>query len=180
MTDNTTASATPTPQSVTFRPMRRIRQQLPETEAVAILQQATAGVLSLNGDNGYPYGVPISYVYHDGHIYFHTATRGHKVDAIRSSDKATFTVISKDEVHPKEYTTYFRSVICFGRVRIVADEAEKLAATRLLGRRYSPDDEEGLAKEIAKAAKAMLIIDFTIEHITGKEAIELVRQHNRD
>ena len=97
-----------------FRPMRRNRQQLSEEESIEILQKATSGVLALLGDNGYPYAVPISYVYADGKIYFHSALSGHKVDAIRSCDKASFCVIEQDDVQPKKYTTFFRSVIAFG------------------------------------------------------------------
>lgn len=155
--------------------MRRIRQQLPREEAIGLLRSATSGVLCLVGDGGYPYGVPLSHVYRDGHIYFHTALRGHKVDAIRHCDKASFTVIAQDEVHPGEFTTYFRSVICFGRIRIIDDEDEKMAATRLLGERCAKDDDAGLEREIKKSYRAMMMLDFTIEHVTGKESIELTR-----
>ena len=158
-----------------FRPMRRLRQQLSDEETIGILQRATSGTLALLGDNGYPYAVPISYVYADGHVYFHSALSGHKVDAIRACDKASFCVIEQDQVHPKEYTTYFRSVIAFGRIHIVEDEEEKLAAARLLSNRYNPNDEEGFRKELEKGFSRMLAIRFDIEHLTGKEAIELVR-----
>lgn len=158
-----------------FRPMRRLRQQLSDEETIGILQRATSGTLALLGDNGYPYAVPISYVYADGHLYFHSALSGHKVDAIRACDKASFCVIEQDQVHPKEYTTYFRSVIAFGRIHIVEDEEEKLAAARLLSNRYNPNDEEGFRKELEKGFSRMLAIRFDIEYLTGKEAIELVR-----
>ncbi len=82
-----------------FREMRRKRQQLAEEESIAILEKATAGTLALLGDNDYPYAVPISYVYHDGKLYFHSALAGHKVDAIRKCDKASFCVIEQDDVH---------------------------------------------------------------------------------
>ena len=155
--------------------MRRLRQQLSDEETIGILQRATSGTLALLGDNGYPYAVPISYVYADGHLYFHSALSGHKVDAIRACDKASFCVIEQDQVHPKEYTTYFRSVIAFGRIHIVEDEEEKLAAARLLSNRYNPNDEYGFRKELEKCFSRMLAIRFDIEHLTGKEAIELVR-----
>ena len=102
------------------------------------MQNATAGTLALLGDDGYPYAVPISYVYADGRLYFHSALTGHKVDAIRRCDNASFCVIEQDEVHPKQYTTYYRSVIAFGRIHIIEDEAEKLATARMLGNRYNP------------------------------------------
>ena len=159
-----------------FRPMRRFRQQLSDDESVGILKKATSGTLALLGDNGYPYAVPISYVYAEGKLYLHSALSGHKVDAIRNCDKASFCVIEQDIIHPKEYTTYFRSVIAFGRIHIVEDDAEKLSAARLLSERYNPGDEEGFQKELEKGFARMLAIRFDIEHLTGKEAIELVRK----
>ena len=157
-----------------FRPMRRFRQQLSDDESVGILKKATSGTLALLGDNGYPYAVPISYVYAEGKLYFHSALSGHKVDAIRNCDKASFCVIEQDIIHPKEYTTYFRSVIAFGRIHIVEDDAEKMQAARLLSERYNPGDDEGFQKELEKGCACMLAIRFDIEHLTGKEAIELV------
>ena len=161
-----------------FRPMRRIRQQLSDEESISILKKATSGTLALLGDNGYPYVVPISYVYSEGKLFFHSALSGHKVDAIRNCDKASFCVIEQDEVIPKKYTTFFRSVIAFGRIHIIEDEAEKLATAQLLGNCYNPNDDESLQKEIESGLARMLAIRFDIEHLTGKEAIELVRMRN--
>ncbi len=154
--------------------MRRKRQQMSETDCIALLQQATSGTLALLGDGGYPYAVPISYVYADGRLFFHSALSGHKVDAIRGCDKASFCVIGQDDVKPAEYTTYYRSVIVFGRIRIIEDEAEKLAAARLLGNRYNPNQEEALQKELHHGLSRMLMIVLTPEHITGKESVELL------
>ena len=109
------------------------------------------------------------------HKYFHSALNGHKIDAIRKHDKASFCVIEKDEVRPEKYTTFFRSVIAFGRIHIVEDEVEKKEIIRLLGKRYNPNDEEGLAKEIESGFSHMLAIRFDIEHLTGKEAVELMK-----
>ena len=162
-----------------FRAMRRKRQQLSEEESVAILKKATAGTLALLGDNDYPYAVPLSYVYHEGRIYFHSALAGHKVDAIRKCDKASFCVIEKDDVQPEKYTTFFRSVIAFGRIRIIEDEHEKLETARMLGNRYNPNHDEALQKEIEGGLSRMLMIRFDIEHLTGKEAIELMKQHSK-
>lgn len=162
-----------------FREMRRKRQQLSEEESIAILQKATAGTLALLGDNDYPYAVPISYVYADGRLYFHSALSGHKVDAIRKCDKSSFCVIEQDEVHPEKYTTFFRSVIAFGRIHIIEDETEKLETARMLVNRYSPNQEEALQKELENGLSRMLMIRFDIEHLTGKEAIELVRRHQK-
>ena len=158
-----------------FRKMRRFRQQLSKEECESLLANATAGTLGLLGDNGYPYAVPISHVYSDGTLYFHSAVAGHKVDAIRNCDKASFCVIAADDVRPSEFTTYFKSVIAFGRIYIVEDVNERLRAATMLGERFNPGDVEGLKKEMDKFFAHMLILRMDIEHLTGKEAIELTK-----
>lgn len=158
-----------------FREMRRKLQQLDTTESVAILEKGTAGVLALSGDEGYPYTVPISYVYSDSKIYFHSAVNGHKIDAIKNSNKASFCVISQDNIVPEEYTTYYKSVIAFGRIRILEEDMEKRAAIELLARKYYPaDTQEGRAGTIDKAWSRMSLLELTIEHMTGKAAKELM------
>lgn len=156
--------------------MRRKRQQLSNEESIGLLQEGTAGTLALLGDGGYPYAVPLSYVYADGHLYFHSALSGHKVDAIRNCAKASFCVIAQDQVKPQEYTTYFRSVIAFGNIHIVEDPEEKLAIARLLGNRYNPHQDEALQRELDHGLSRMLALRFDIEHLTGKAAIELMRR----
>ncbi len=158
-----------------FRPMRRNRQQLSREECESILDRCTSGVLALTGDGGYPYAVPLSYVYADGAIIFHSAVEGHKVDAIRRDNRCSFCVIEQDEIKPAEFTTYFRSVIAFGHISILENADEKVQALRLLGRRYSPNDEPGLQHEIDKSLDHVLLLRLDIEHLSGKEAIELVQ-----
>lgn len=162
-----------------FRKMRRSRQQLPETEAVEILKNGTSGVLAVSGDEGYPYAVPLSYAYSDGKIIFHCAKTGHKIDAVSANNKASFCVIDQDKVVPGEYTTYFRSVIAFGRIRIVEDDDEKRRLAYVLAGKYRPGFEEERQKAIDKEFNALCIMEMTIEHLTGKEAIELVREKGR-
>ena len=130
-----------------FREMRRRRQALPEGECVAILERMTSGVLAVEGDGGYPYAVPLSYVYAGGKLYFHSAREGHKVDALRRNAKASFCVVERDEVVAEEYTTYFRSVVVFGQVRFVEEEREKLAALELLAEKYAPGERERRQRE---------------------------------
>ncbi len=158
-----------------FRPMRRHRQQLSREECERILGRCTSGVLALTGDGGYPYAVPLSYVYADGAIIFHSAVEGHKVEAIRSDSRCSFCVIEQDEIKPAEFTTYFRSVIAFGLIRILEGTDEKVQALRLLGSRYSPGDEHGLQHEIDKSLDHVLLLRLDVEHLSGKQAIELVR-----
>jgi nitroimidazol reductase NimA-like FMN-containing flavoprotein (pyridoxamine 5'-phosphate oxidase superfamily) len=161
-----------------FREMRRSKQRLPREVAVEILERNTSGVLALSGDEGYPYAVPMSYVYADGKIYFHSAKNGHKIDAIQRNEKASFCVIDQDQIVPEKYTTFFRSVIVFGRLRLVEDveEMRRIAAT--LAMKYSADFKEGIPKEINASIRNMAILELTIDHITAKEAIELIKQRN--
>ena len=159
-----------------FREMRRKKQALTEEEIIKILTDGTAGVLAVDGDGGYPYAVPLSYVYHDGKIFFHCAKSGHKLDAIRRNPKASFCVIGQDQVMPQEYTTYFRSVIAFGKVRILEDDAEKWDALRLLAKKYYPEagaqaHDDAIRHDFAPVC----IVELIVEYMTGKEAIELAR-----
>jgi nitroimidazol reductase NimA-like FMN-containing flavoprotein (pyridoxamine 5'-phosphate oxidase superfamily) len=161
-----------------FREMRRSKQRLPREVAVEILERNTSGVLALSGDDGYPYAVPMSYVYAEGKIYFHSAKNGHKIDAIQRNEKASFCVIDQDQIIPEKYTTFFRSAIVFGRLRLVEDmeEMRRIAAT--LAMKYSADFKEGIPKEINASIRNMAILELTIDHITAKEAIELIKQRN--
>ena len=156
-----------------FRPMRRNRQQLSREECERILDRCTSGVLALTGDGGYPYAVPLSYVYADGAIIFHSAAEGHNVDAIRRDNRCSFCVIEQDDIRPAEFTTYFRSVIAFGRIHILEDTDEKVQALRQLGRRYAPNDEPGLQHEIDKSLDRVLLLRLEIDHLSGKQAIKL-------
>ena len=156
-----------------FREMRRKRQQLPNEECLEILEKCTSGTLAVSGDNGYPYAVPLSYVYHDGKIYFHCAKTGHKLDAIRNNPKASFCIIAADEIIPEKFTTCFKSVIVFGTARIMEGD-EMRGAIELLADKYSPN-VDGRDEEIDGSYSSLCMIEFTIEHMTGKEAIELTK-----
>jgi len=159
-----------------FRPMRRFKQQLTTERCEEILQKGRYGVLAVLGDEGYPYTVPLNYHYHNGKIFFHSAASGHKLDALRNCDKVSFCVVEKDELVAEKLTTYFRSVIAFGRIRIIEDTEEKRAAVMALSRRYFPEMEEKARKEASGALKNLSMLELSIEHMSGKEAIELVQQ----
>lgn len=164
-----------------FREMRRKKQVLSQKEVEDILHKGTSGVLALLGDNDYPYAVPISYVYDDGKVYFHSAKSGHKIDAVQRTAKASFCVIDEDLVVPEEYTTYFRSVIAFGRIRIVEDDSEKRAAIEKLAIKYAPEDTAANRDyAISREWKPLCMLEMTIDHVTGKEAIELVKERENN
>ena len=158
-----------------FRPMRRFKQQLSNEECEEILNNCTSGVLAVIGDNGYPYAVPLSYVYLNKKIYFHCAKEGHKVDAIKNNDKVSFCVVSKNEVVPEELTTYFKSVIIFGKAKKLDGEELRNAAIQL-GLKYY-NNKDAVNKEVEKAFERMACYEITIEHITGKQAKELMNKH---
>lgn len=144
---------------------------------MAVLNRGTSGVLALSGDDNYPYAVPISYVY-DGHkLYFHCAKSGHKIDAVRRNAKASFCVIDQDQVVPEEYTSYFRSVIAFGSLRILEDDLEKRETIEKLAVKYAPDDDAAHRQMVIDREWAPLcMLEMTIEHMTGKEAKELKKE----
>lgn len=155
--------------------MRRFKQQLPIEDAVKILNSCTNGILSLVDKEGNPYGVPISYVY-DGnkHIYLHCASAGRKIDCINAYSRCSFCVVAQDHVVPEEFTTYFRSVIVTGRIKILTDPGEINAGLIMLSNKYCPGIDP--TNEIEKFIKVVKVLRIDIDNITGKESIELVRQ----
>lgn len=156
------------------RRMRRFKQQLAHDECIRLLSTTTCGVLALCGSDGEPYGVPLSHVYSDGSLYFHSALTGLKLELIRQNPNASYTVIAQDEIHPERYTIYFRSVIAFGRVRIIESPQQKRRCLELLGLRCNSDDPEGLAAEIESGIARCLVLELPISRLTGKQAIELM------
>jgi len=161
-----------------FRPMRRHRQQLSQEECLEILHRENSGVLALLGDGGYPYTVPLNYVYHEGKIYFHSARTGHKIDAMANSDKASFCVIGEDRVVEEKLTDYFKSVVVFGRIRLLTEQEEMVEALRLLGFKYS-SNVPLVEREARGSLDQVACLELTVEHITGKEAMELTRQREK-
>lgn len=114
-----------------FREMRRKKQQIPDNEAIAILENGKVGILAVNGDNGYPYTVPLNYMFYNGKIYFHGASEGHKFDSIKNNPKVSFCVISQDKIIPEKYTTAYESVVVFGNAKLwmIKRKSKKLFMT---------------------------------------------------
>lgn len=162
-----------------FRGMRRKAQLLSEEETIKIFEKGTSGVLAVLGDEDYPYAVPLSYIYCDSKIYFHGAKSGHMLDSILKHEKVSFCVIDEDKVVPEEYTTYFRSAIAFGKVRVIDNENEKRNAIEKLAVRYTPNDEEGRLKKIEREYKILCMFELDIEYMTGKEAMKLVKEKKK-
>jgi len=156
------------------RIMRRDKQLLSKEDTDAVMKRCTNGVLACIGDEDYPYAVPLSYVYYNDKIYFHSAKNGHKIAAIMKNSKVSFAVVDEDTIISEKFTTYFRSVIAFGKARIVEGD-EGREALKALVEKYSGDQpEEAKRKEISGCTQAY-IVAIDVEHITGKEAIEYVK-----
>ena len=160
-----------------FRKMRRNKCELSSETAEKILREGIFGVLSLSGDDGYSYGVPINYAVEGKKIFFHSAKSGHKLDAIKNNDKVSFCVVDMHEVVAEEFTSYFSSVIAFGRIKILADDEveAKRHALELLADKYSPNVNSELREKELSRVNAVSILVLEIEHLTGKAARELVR-----
>ena len=152
-----------------FRKMRRFKQQISEEECIHILKEQPRGVLSMLGDDGYPYGIPISHYYseEDGKIYFHGAKVGHKIDAIKAYDKVSFCVYDEGYRKEGEWALNIKSVVIFGRIQLVEDEEKAKMICTWLCRKFT-DDEEYLKKELENAFPRVQCLEMTIEHMTGK------------
>ena len=152
-----------------FRPMRRFRQQLTDAQCAEVLRTSPRGVLAVSGDDGYPYALPMDFYLDEenGRLYFHCAREGHKLDAIRRSDKVSFCVMDEGFRREGEWALNIQSVIVFGRLRIVEDRAKALDMVRRLGLKYYPNAED-VEKEMQQAADRVLCLELTPEHITGK------------
>ena len=160
-----------------FREMRRKKCALNSETAEKILREGIFGVLALTGDDGYNYAVPLNYAVENNKIYFHSALSGHKLDAIQNNDKVSFCVVGRHDVVAEEFTSYFTSVIAFGKIKIVSDnnDPEKLRGLELLADKYSPDVDKNLRdKELARIAAVKILI-LEIEHLSGKAAREIIR-----
>ncbi len=157
-----------------FRKMARIREQIPNEECIEILKTQLRGVLSVLGDDDYPYGFPINHYYceEDGKLYFHGGTKGHRIDAMRNHGKASFCVL--DEGRPEQeggWALRFRSVIVFGRLEEVEDHNRAIEITRALCHKFT-SDEEYIEKEIENAGARTMVVCLTPEHMTGKTVLE--------
>ena len=156
-----------------FREVRRFKQRLNRDECLEILKQTKRGILSVNGDEGYPYGVPLNHYYDEetGKIYFHGASRGHKVDAIRKDDRVSFCVYDDGYRKEGDWALSFKSVIVFGTIREVDDPELILRICRELCYKFTSDNDY-IEGEISNSGQRVLVHELTIEHVTGKKIRE--------
>ena len=152
-----------------FRKMRRFKQQISEQECIRVLKEQPRGVLSMLGDDGYPYGIPLDHWYseRDKKLYFHCAKVGHKLDAITACDKVSYCVMDEGYRRDGEWALNINSVVVFGTMGIVEDEDKKREICTNLVKKFT-DDEEYLQKELNTAFSRVNCLELTIEHMTGK------------
>lgn len=152
-----------------FRDMLRFKQKITEEECIGILKGEPRGVLSVLGDDGYPYGVPINQYYceEDGKLYFHSGKKGHKIDAMMRHDKASFCVMDSGFRREGEWALNIRSVIVFGRLEIVEDREKVYEIARRLSHKFT-DDEAYIEREIRQSGPGTLMFALVPEHMTGK------------
>ena len=152
-----------------FRRMRRFNQALSDEECKSILKTEKRATLAVNGDDGYPYALPVDFYYdeEDNKIYFHGAKEGHKIDAIKNYDKASFCVYDSGYRKEGEWALNINSVIVFGKIRLVTDEELARKICTKLVQKFT-DDQEYLEKELKNALPRVQCLELEIEHMTGK------------
>ena len=156
-----------------FRKMHRPKQQLPEADCIEMLKTEPRGVLSLLGDDDYPYGIPMNHWYNpeDGKLYFHCGKVGHKLDALQKHSKVSFCVCDQGTRKEGDWALTFRSVIVFGKAKMVTDQEKAAEAIRQLCYKFT-SDEAYINEEFRKFMAGTLCFALTPEHISGKTVHE--------
>ena len=156
-----------------FRELRRKRQELSQEECIRILQEETRGILSVCGEDGYPYGMPMNHFYDDstGKIYFHCGYGGHRLDALKQNNKVSFCVCDQGVRDAGAWAWKVKSVIVFGHIDVVDDLNQVIEMTRKLSYKFT-QDEQYIQQEIAQAAHRTLLLALTPEHLCGKVVTE--------
>lgn len=156
-----------------FRTIRKKKNALDITSTKNLLQQNRRGVLSMNGDDGYPYAIPVNYLYDEDNkkIYFHGARAGHKVDALKACDKVCFTVYGNEMIKEESWAPYMQSVVVFGRCHLLETNEKTMTLLKKFAMKYYPN-EKMVDEEILRAGKAAQLFEIEIEHLSGKEVQE--------
>ena len=149
--------------------MRRGEKAISPEECVEVLKGGEYGVLATVSTDGTPYGVPITYAYEDGAIYYHCATKGHKLENIEHNSAATFTVVDSVELMAADFNTKFRSVIAFGNMSVVTDDAERQKGLEAILTKMTPDFMDSGRDYIKDAWKAVTVLKLDIDFMTGKD-----------
>lgn len=153
-----------------FREMRSKANMLTNEEVENILKTSPNGTLALYGENGYPYSVPVNFVYSNGKIYFHGAAEGYKLDCMKKDPHVSFSVIGKDDIAKENFTTLFSSVIAFGTIRVIDTMEEKIPVLEAMVGKYSAEFTES-GKELISKGCGSVAYELTIDHMTGKKGM---------
>ena len=156
-----------------FRPIRKKKNEISVDKAKALLHSSRRGVLAVNGDDGYPYAIPINYLYDEENekIIFHGAKAGHKVDALKKNDKICFTVFGNEMVKEEAWAPFLQSVVVFGRCHLVESQEEAIALVKKFAAKYYPNMDM-VNEEAASSGRAVQMFEKQIEHLSGKEIQE--------
>ena len=156
-----------------FRELVRKKQEIPREECIEILKEQKRGVLSVIGDDGYPYGMPLNHYYdeRDGKIYFHGGKAGHRLDALAADPRVSYCVMDEGHQEEGEWFLRFRSVIIFGKAEVVQDREKVYEISRLLSYKFT-QDEEYIAHELQYSGPGTVLVCLTPEHMCGKRVKE--------
>ena len=150
-----------------MRLMRRSDRAITPEEALTLLTTADYGVLSTVGDDGIPYGVPLSFALFENALYIHSAMEGRKLDNLTAQPLVSFCVVGATEVLPARFTTAFESVILSAKASEVFGDEKQHALEALIDKYSASYKQEGLAY-IEKAQSKTRVIKLSIESISGK------------
>lgn len=156
-----------------FRPIRKKKNEISTDAAKVLLRSSRRGVLAVNGDDGYPYAIPINYLYDEENekIIFHGAKAGHKVDALKKNDKICFTVFGNEMVKEEAWAPFLQSVVVFGRCHLVESQEDAIALVKKFAAKYYPNMDM-VNEEAASSGRAVQMFEIQIEHLSGKEVQE--------
>ncbi len=156
-----------------FRKIRKIKNEISVEEARVLLRSNTRAAFSVNGDDGYPYTVPVNFYYDedDNKIYFHSAKKGHKIDSIKANDKICFTTWNDGYLEDGDWAFHVSSCVVFGRAKLIEDRKITEEKVRKFARKYYPSPEEA-EEEIKRAIAGVQLVAIEIEHISGKRVYE--------
>ncbi|HQC36108.1 MAG TPA: pyridoxamine 5'-phosphate oxidase family protein [Bacillota bacterium] len=156
-----------------FREIRRKKNEIREEAVKALLRDSRRGILAVNGDNGYPYAIPINYLYDEERrrIFFHGSRVGHKIDALKASDKVCFTVCGNEIIKEEAWAPFVQSALVFGRCRLIENSEKALIILKQFAMKYYPSEDMAVAA-VASGGEAVQMFEIEIEHMSGKQVQE--------
>lgn len=151
-----------------FKKMRKSHMNMEVEDIKVLLKDSEYGIISTMGEDGYPYGFPMSYVYLNNYIYFHCGLKGHKIDNILYNNRVSMTVVGESSLIPELLDTNYKSIVLFGKIFKVSDEEEKITALREIVKKYAKGFTLEGDRSIVEEKHITNVFKIEIEHITGK------------